>query len=60
MNFDAVYHGADPRPARWDERVRLVALIGAFNTLPNAIASGWKTAYADEARQHLRALVAPR
>ena len=56
--FDAAYYRDEPRPPRWEERVRLVVLIEALNTLPNAIAAGWKAAYADEARRRLRASLA--
>jgi hypothetical protein len=35
--FDAAYREGRARPAFWDERVRLVALVEALNTLPNAI-----------------------
>lgn len=55
--FDAAYRGPRAQPRRWDERLRLVALIEALNTLPNAIAAGWKTAYAEDARRRLHALL---
>lgn len=55
--FDAACRAGEPRPPRWDERVRLVALIEAFNTLPNAIVSGWKTEYAEDARRRLMELI---
>jgi hypothetical protein len=56
--FDAAYRGGRPCPPYWDERVRLVALTEAFNTLPNAIAGGWnKTAYEADARRWLHDLL---
>jgi aminoglycoside phosphotransferase (APT) family kinase protein len=57
--FEAAYREGRPTPPRWDERVRLVALIEALNTLPNAIAAGWNPDYADDARRRMRALADP-
>lgn len=56
--FDSAYYGGGSRPPRWEERGRLVALIEAFNTLPNAIVTDWKTEYAEDARRRLWAVVA--
>ncbi|WP_034270392.1 phosphotransferase family protein [Actinospica robiniae] len=55
--FDAAYWEGLPRPPHWDERVRLVALIEALNTLPNAISAGWETAFADDARARMRSMI---
>lgn len=55
--FDAAYFDGRPRSPRWDERVRLVCLIEALNTLPNVITAGWDTALADDARRRMRALL---
>lgn len=55
--FDAAHRdGRRPFPPLWDERVRLVALVEALNTLPNAITAGWNSDYADDARRRMRAL----
>ncbi len=55
--FDAAYRDGRPWPPRWDERVRIVALVEALNTLPNAITAGWDSEYADAARRRMRALL---
>lgn len=55
--FDAAYRAECPEPPRWEERVRLVAIVEALNTLPNAISAGWSSDYADDARRRMRALV---
>jgi len=55
--FDDAYREGRPCPPLWDERVRLVALVEALNTLPNAITAGWSSDYADDARRRMRALV---
>ena len=57
--FDAAYREGRPVPPLWDERVRLVALVEALNTLPNAIRAGWASQYADDARRRMRALLDP-
>ena len=49
--------GDRARPPFWAERVRIVALIEALNTLPNAIRAGWDSDYAEEARRRMRALL---
>jgi len=54
--FDAAYREGRPHPPRWDERVRLVSLIEALNTLPNTLASGWDPGYAQDARRRMKTL----
>lgn len=55
--FDAAYREGRPNPPRWDERVRLVELIEALNTLPNAINAGWDKEFADDARRRMWSIV---
>jgi aminoglycoside phosphotransferase (APT) family kinase protein len=54
--FDAAYRRGRPNPPLWGERVRLVALVEALNTLPNAVGAGWSTDYAEDARRRMRVL----
>lgn len=55
--FDAAYREGLPSPPRWEARVRLVALIEALNTLPNAINAGWDQDFADDARRRMWSIV---
>lgn len=55
--FDAACWAGRPTPPRWDERVRLVALIEALNTLPNAISAGWDPEFAEDARTRMRGMI---
>jgi aminoglycoside phosphotransferase (APT) family kinase protein len=53
--FDRTYFGAGGRPARWDERVRLVDLLELVNTVANADGTGDPT-YEGRARARLAAV----
>ena len=55
--FDEAYWAGRSRPPHWEERVRLVTLIEALNTLPNAIISGWDKAFANEAHARIRSII---
>ena len=54
----AAYLDGSPAPSHWRERRRVVHLIEALNTLPNAGVRGWHDEFADRAREHLFALLA--
>ena len=53
----SAYLDGGPVPAHWDERRRIVHLVEALNTLPNAVGRGWGDEFADRARRHLDALL---
>lgn len=56
--FDEAYGDAGrPDPRHWVERVLLVALMEALNTLPNAVPAGRN---ADDARRRMRVLAEPK
>jgi len=52
------YLDGGPVPPHWPERRRIVHLIEALNTLPNADERGWDDAFAERARRHLDDLLA--
>lgn len=55
--FDAAYEAARPERPRWADRVRLVAIIEAANSVANAVVLG-DPAYAAESRDRLDAALA--